>query len=182
MVTAVKQYKGEQMMATETQKPAGWWFLGMARIIMGIMWFQQTLWKPPIRHDNTFRYWAEQSGKYAIYDWYKAFIQNVFLPNFDAFAIQTWAAETFIAVSLIFGLFGRLGGLLSGLMGLNLYIGLSQAPHEWFWTYRFVALFGFLFFFTRAGRYLGVDQVLAPKVEQAANQGKGLAKILSWLM
>jgi hypothetical protein len=67
-------------------------------------------------------------------------------------------------------------------MALNLYIGLSQAPHEWFWTYLFIAIFGFLFFFTRAGRYVGLDQILAPKVEQAARDGKGWARILAWLL
>jgi thiosulfate dehydrogenase [quinone] large subunit len=170
------------MMNTDRQKPAGWWALGLARIIIGVMWFQQTLWKPPIRQDNTFRYWVEQSGKYGIFDWYKDFINTVFLPNFDLFAYQTWAGETFIALTLFFGVFGRLGGLLSGLMALNLYIGLSQAPHEWFWTYLFIAIFGFLFFFTRAGRYVGLDQILAPKVEQAARDGKGWARILAWLL
>ena len=46
----------------------------------------------------------------------------------------------------------------------------------------FIALFGFTFFFTRAGRYLGVDALLIPRVEKLAARWPRLGRVLLWLM
>ena len=157
-------------------RPAGWWFIGIARIVIGVMWFQQTLWKLPPHYDGL-RFWLGQAAQFPKYAWYKHLLDSVVLPHFEVFAFQAWLGETFIAVSLVFGLFARLGGLLSGLMAINLLVAMSGVPHEWYWTYLFIAVLGFIFCFTRAGRYLGVDQALAPRIEAAASQGSGIARI-----
>jgi thiosulfate dehydrogenase [quinone] large subunit len=149
------------------------------------MWFQQTLWKLPPDYGGPggLRHWVEDlAGKYALYGWYRTFVNEVVLPNFSLFAFQVWAGETLIAVTLFFGVAGRLGGLLGGIMGLNLYIAMSKAPHEWYWSYLFMSLLCFIFFFTRAGRFLGVDQILAPKVDAAAEKGNKAARVLRLLM
>ena len=51
-------------------------------------------------------------------------------------------------------------------MGVNLYLANSRIPGEWFWSYVFIALLGAIFAATRAGRYLGVDRFLAPRLER----------------
>jgi hypothetical protein len=99
------------------------------------------------------------------------------LPYFNAFAIQVWAGETFIAVSLMLGLFTRLGGLLGTLMALNLWLGLYNRPNEWHWTYVFLILLNGFFLFLRAGRALGIDALIAPK---ATTQGIG-KRLISWV-
>jgi hypothetical protein len=147
------------------------------------MWYQQTLWKWPPNWGGPggLRYWVELSGQYAV-PWYRSFVNGVVLPHFDLFAPQVWAGETTIAITLGFGLFGRLGGLLSGLMGINLLFANGRLPGEWYWSYVFIALLGFIFFSTRAGRYLGVDQWLVPRVEKLGEARPMLARVLLWLM
>jgi hypothetical protein len=143
------------------KKSAGW-VLGAARVVVGYMWYEQTLWKMPPNWGGL-RFWVEQSGRYAT-PWYRAFVNGVVLPHFNLFAPQVWLAETVIAATLFFGLFGRLGGVLCFLMGVNLYLANSRIPGEWSWSYVFIALLGAIFAATRAGRYLGVDQVLVPRL------------------
>jgi uncharacterized membrane protein YphA (DoxX/SURF4 family) len=145
----------------------------LARLSIGGMWFQQTLWKlPPQFTDNLsdpmnsgLRYWMGVMTNAASFSFHRAMVSDVVLPHFSLFAYQVWAAETFIAVSLMLGLLTRLGGWLGALMAFNLWLGLYNAPHEWPWTYFFlIVLMGF-FAAVRAGRALGLDAVLAPRAK-----------------
>lgn len=157
------------------RSPASW-VLAAARVVVGYMWYQQTLWKLPPSWGGL-RFWVEQSGRYAT-PWYRAFVSGVVLPHFDFFAAQVWLGETVIAVSLVLGLFGRLGGILCFLMGINLYLANSRIPGEWFWSYVFIALLGAIFAATRAGRHLGVDQLLVPRLEALREKGSKLGGLL----
>ncbi len=105
----------------------------------------------------------KEMAKYASFGFHRALVADVMLPNFGFFAYQVWAAETFIAVSLMLGLLTRLGGWLGALMALNLWLGLYNAPHEWPWAYFFLILLMGFFAALRAGRALGLDAVLAPR-------------------
>ena len=139
----------------------------LARLFVGGMWFQQMLWKlPPTFTDSAdgsggLRYWMGEMGKYAAFKQQAALVNDLMLPHFKIFALQVWAAETFVAVSLMLGLFTRLGGLLGALMALNLWLGLYNRPNEWPWTYFFLILLNGFFLFLRAGRSLGVDALFA---------------------
>ena len=64
---------------------------------------------------------------------------------FRLFAPQVWLGETVIAVSLVLGLLGRLGGILCFLMGINLYLANSRIEASWSWSYVFIALLGAVF-------------------------------------
>jgi len=156
----------------------------LARLFVGSMWYQQMLWKmPPTFTDNPdgsggLRYWMEEMGKYAAFKQHAALVNDLMLPNFNVFAFQVWAGETFIAVSLMLGLFTRLGGLLGTLMAINLWLGLYNRPHEWPWTYFFLILLNGFFFFLRAGRALGIDAFLAYKDTRPAGTVK---RLVSWI-
>ena len=71
-----------------------------------------------------------------------------------------YAAEVIIAISLLLGLFTRIGGVLGALMGINLWLGLYRAPYEWPWAYFFLILLQITFIVYSAGRSLGLDAVL----------------------
>src|SRR5258708_21711752 len=109
--------------AKDPARPAGWWFLGAARIVVGYMWFQQTLWKlpPDWGGPGGLRRWVETAGIYAV-PWYRTFVNSIVLPHFDLFAPQVWAVETLIALTLVFGVCGRFCGLLIGLLVIHLYL------------------------------------------------------------
>jgi uncharacterized membrane protein YphA (DoxX/SURF4 family) len=169
---------GTQGVTKETARPVGWWALAAARVVVGYMWYGQTLWKlpPDWGGPGGLRHWVEESGKYAV-PWYRAFVNDVVLPHFGFFAPQVWLGETVIAISLFFGLFTRLGGTLCFVMGVNLYYANSKVPHEWYWSYVFIVLLGGIFAGTRAGRQFGLDRFLVPRFERLANEPGARGKI-----
>ena len=155
----------------------------LARLFVGGMWFQQMLWKmPPTFTDSPdgsggLRYWMGEMVQYAAFKPHATLVNDLMLPHFKVFAFQVWAGETFIAVSLMLGLFTRLGGLLGTLMAINLWLGLYNRPNEWPWTYFFLILLNGSFLILRAGRALGIDALVAPKTPSA-----GIVKrVLSWI-
>lgn len=156
----------------------------LARLIVGGMWYQQMLWKmPPIFTDNPdgsggLRYWMGEMVTYAAFKPHGALVNDLMLPHFKFFAFQVWAGETFIAVSLMLGLFTRLGGLLGTLMTINLWLGLYNRPNEWPWTYFFLILLNGFFLFLRAGRALGIDALIAPKIASAGI----MKRLISWII
>jgi uncharacterized membrane protein YphA (DoxX/SURF4 family) len=95
---------------------------------------------------------------------------------------MTLITETFIGVSLIAGLFTRLGSLVAIGMAANITIGILGVPHEWGWTYVMLIMLPVLFLLTDAGRSFGVDAFVAPRLERAAAGGSRVAKLIRWLV
>lgn len=158
-------------------------YMWLARLFVGGMWYQQMLWKMPPAFTNSsdgsggLRYWMGEMVHYAAFKPQATLVNDLMLPHFKVFAFQVWASETFVAVSLMLGLFTRLGGLLGTLMAINLWLGLYNRPNEWPWTYFFLILLNGFFFFLRAGRALGIDALVAPKT---ASEGI-VKRVISWI-
>jgi len=133
------------------------------------MWWQQTLWKlPPTYTDQEdgsggLRFWMEEMTKNAAFGAQASFVKDVILQHFQFFAPQVYALEVAIALSLMLGLFTRLGGTLAFLQAVNLWLGLYRAPAEWPWTYFFLLIVSGSFAVLHAGRSLGVDALLAAR-------------------
>lgn len=152
--------------------------IAMTRIFVGYLWFQQLFWKLPPSFAGLHGY-VVREAQYAFIPGYSFIIKNVFLPNFILLGAFTWTAELVVALCLLFGIFSRFGGLLATLLALQLYVGLSNS--EWYWTYGMLVLLGVVFAAIPAGRRLGFDQWLLPRL-QAASQSNRLARVLSWFM
>ncbi len=105
-------------------------------------------------------------------------IKNVVLPNWRLFGWISFFWEGAIVVSLILGLLSRVGGFLSLIHGAILYLGVGQVPGQWTWSYVMLAAFGFVFMFTGAGRFLGLDQLIRPKLRELMGMGR---EGLRWL-
>ncbi|HEY3231430.1 MAG TPA: hypothetical protein VGJ87_19535, partial [Roseiflexaceae bacterium] len=90
--------------------------------------------------------------------------------------------ETTIAVLLVLGLFTRLGGLLATLQSLNLLIGLWNVPGEWRSAYVMLVALSLIFLVVPAGRFLGADQFVLPRLAPAAARGNVIARLLVRLM
>jgi uncharacterized membrane protein YphA (DoxX/SURF4 family) len=144
------------------------------RVLVGCMWWQQSLWKLPPHYtdqpDTPFgatglAYWMGLMGKHAAIPLQADFVNHIVLPNFYLFAPVVWGLEVLTAVSLILGVFVRLFGVIGALQVLNLWLGLYSAPHEWPWTYFFLLLLMVTFALHRHGRSLGIDAIIAPRLE-----------------
>ncbi len=158
-----------------------------ARLLIGGLWWQQTLWKlPPTFTDNPdgvsggLHYWVGEMVRNAAFSWHSAFVEKVIQPNFNFFAAQVYAAEVAIAVSLLLGLFTRAGGVIGALMALNLWLGLYRHPAEWPWTYFFLIIIQITFSVLHAGRSLGLDAIVVRRL-QAKERVALAGRVLGWL-
>jgi uncharacterized membrane protein YphA (DoxX/SURF4 family) len=140
------------------QRTASHVWLWLARLVIGGMWWQQTLWKLPPTFDGL-HYWLDQMAQHAAFAWQRAFVQQIVQPHFSFFAAMVYAMEVGIAVSLMLGFLTRLGGALGALQAFNLWLGLYGSPEEWPWTYVFLLLIQVTFAVFHAGQSLGLDAI-----------------------
>ena len=152
--------------------------LAVVRIFVGYLWFQQLFWKLPPTFAGL-RPYIEREIQHTFIPGYSFILKNVLLPNFTLLGAGTWTAELIIALCLMFGIFSRFGGLLATVMALQLYVGLSTS--EWYWTYGMLVLLGVVFAAFPAGRRLGLDQWLLPRLQAAAAKSR-VARIVLWFM
>jgi hypothetical protein len=111
------------------------------------------------------------------------FIENMVMPNIRWFGWLIWGAEAFIFVTMLLGLFSRLGGLVAIGMSAQLMIGLAgiSTPYEWEWSYILIFILSVMMFGLAPGRVLGVDAWLRPRLQTAAANGSRPAGWLLWL-
>jgi uncharacterized membrane protein YphA (DoxX/SURF4 family) len=142
------------------------------RLLIGCMWWQQTLWKlPPFYTDHPeqpfgetgLAYWMTVMGRSAAIPLQSDFVNNIVLPHFYLFAPIVYAAEVLTAVSLILGIFVRFWGLIGALQILNLWLGLYNAEGEWPWTYFFLLVIQLIFALHHYGRSLGLDALIVAR-------------------
>jgi uncharacterized membrane protein YphA (DoxX/SURF4 family) len=149
----------------------------LARLFLGAMWWQQSLWKlPPTYTDQPdgsggLRYWMGEMAKWASTGLQQHFVKDVVLPNFYFFAPQVYLSEVLVAVTLLLGLFSRLGAFVGALMAINLWLGLYRSPAEWPWTYFFLVVIQIMFLASPPGRSLGLDAILLRKQQASPDRG-----------
>jgi len=129
------------------------------RVLMGTMWWQQTLWKIPPNFSGL-KYWMEQEADHAAIVLQGELVRDIVLPNLTLFGPLVYLVELAIGVTLLLGLCSRAGALLGLLMGLNLWLGLYSAQGEWPWTYMFLVIIQAIFVIDPPGRSLGADALL----------------------
>ncbi len=164
--------------------------MALLRMFVGYLWFQQLFWKLPPTFAGLYGYVVRES-QHAILPGYGALLQHTFLAGcsspsspigctaFVPLAACVWTAELLVAISLLFGLFTRFGAMLSTILSVQLYVGLAYT--DWIWTYGMLVLLALVLVAVPAGRRLGVDLWLAPRL-QAAGQRNSLTRIASWFV
>src|SRR5579859_2146732 len=150
--------------------------LALIRMFVGYLWFQQLFWKLPPTFAGLYGYIVSES-QHTILPGYGSLLQHTFLAGcsslsspvgcraFVPLAAGVWTAELLVAISLLFGLFTRFGAILATILSIQLYVGLAYTG--WIWTYGMLVLLGIVLVAIPAGRRLGVDVWLAPRLQQA---------------
>ena len=131
--------------------------VGVLRVLVGTMWWQQSLWKVPPHYDWGLIHWMQEMVEHASTPLQSDLVRDLVLPNIAFFGPLVYAIEVAIAVSLILGVATRVGALLGALMAINLWLGLYNAPGEWPWTYMFLVILQVIYLIDPPGRSLGVD-------------------------
>jgi len=162
--------------------------LALIRIFVGYLWFQQLFWKMPPDFAGLYTYIIRES-QHTILPGYGYILQHTFLTGctslhnasgctlFVPLAAGVWIAELTVAMSLMFGVFNRFGAILGVILAAQLYLGLGYA--DWYWTYGMLVLLCLALTAVPAGRRLGVDQWLAPRLQAAASNNR-FARFASW--
>jgi uncharacterized membrane protein YphA (DoxX/SURF4 family) len=163
-------------------------WMWVTRLFIGGLWWQQTLWKlPPTYTDSPdgvsggLHYWVGEMVQHSAFGIQSWLVENVIQPHFYFFAPQVYLTEVIIAVSLLLGVFTRLGGVLGALMAMNLWLGLYRAPYEWPWAYFFLIMLQTTFVVLHAGRSLGFDAILVRREQAQAKPEGAAARVLAYL-
>ena len=166
--------------------------LALVRGALGAIWYNETLWKLPWNNYGcppTFELkgsglcdWVGREIANPPFGLYHSFLVNLVGPNIRVVGFGVWLAETTIAALLFLGLFTRLGGLLGALQALNLLIGLWNVPGEWHSAYVMLVSLNLICLAVPAGRFLGTDQFLLPRLARASARGNPIARVLVRLM
>ncbi len=127
----------------------------LLRLIVGIMWWQQSLWKIP-PHYGGLTYWMKEMVGHASTTLQSALVGRFVLPHIAIFGPLVYLVEVAIGISLMLGFLTRLGAL----MAVNLWLGLYSAPGEWPWTYFFLIVIQVLFVIDPPGQSLGADVLI----------------------
>lgn len=109
------------------------------------------------------------------------FINTAIKPNLAVTGYLIWGAEALIFVSLLLGLFTRLGGLVAIGISLQLFIGLANipSPYEWEWGYGQMVLLSLLMFGLAPGRVFGVDGWLRASYADSSSAWARLVRLLT---
>jgi uncharacterized membrane protein YphA (DoxX/SURF4 family) len=158
--------------------------LAVIRIFTGYLWYTQLSWKTPwtAAGMKSLHGYIVKESQYAGFVPYRSFISGVILPHFTFVAYLTYFIEAALAVSLIVGLFTRLGGLLGALWATQLYLGLATAPGEWYWTYGMLVLINAVAWVAATGRWWGIDQGLRPFLQAQAKEPSRGQQVAQWLI
>jgi thiosulfate dehydrogenase [quinone] large subunit len=159
--------------------------LALLRIGYGLLWLKEASWKKlpdfGMRAGDGLWYWTNEMAKYSAAAPHKYFVEHVVIPNFIFFGYITLATELFIGLSMLLGALTRLGALAAFFMALNITTGLIRHPAEWPSAYLMLIGYSLLFLSFRAGRRLGIDVLLARRVEEAKPRSM-IGRILAFLV
>ncbi len=86
-------------------------------------------------------------------------IDNVLIPNISLLGWVIWLMEFWIFLSMLLGLFTRLGALVAVGVVAQLWIGLANIPrpYEWEWAYGAIFLLSVALLGAASGRFFGMD-------------------------
>jgi uncharacterized membrane protein YphA (DoxX/SURF4 family) len=149
--------------------------LALIRIAVGFFWYQESFGKLP-GHTTYFGNLLQMAAKGAIIPGYAGIIEHVFVPHATLFALFVWLLELSIGLSLMFGLFTRLGGTVGAVWASLLFCGLAYGGRNSLpWYFGLLVLINVLLAVMAAGRTLGVDRWLRPRLLARAARGERLA-------
>lgn len=160
--------------AQRTARHVGTWLL---RAMLGIMWWQQSLWKVPPHYDWGLIHWMQEMVAHASIELQSALVRDLVLPNIAIFGPLVYLIELAIAVSLMLGVATRLAGLIGALMAINLWLGLYNAQGEWPWTYMFLVILQLIYFIDPPGRSLGLDALAWRRRSELGQASPALALV-----
>jgi thiosulfate dehydrogenase [quinone] large subunit len=141
------------------------------RVVMAFLWIQNTRWKIPPdfgadTKDGLYRY-VQDAVEHPVLPPYSWLAEHVLLPNLGLFGWAVLAAEATIGACLLVGFMTRLMGLLGVAQAVAIFLSVGQTPGEWPWSYYLMMVGCLAISGVAAGRVMGLDGILRPRLLQA---------------
>ena len=133
------------------------WFI---RVMIGVMWFEGSVWKLPLPISGGFAFWVDEMGKHAAFDIHRTIVESVYKPLLFLINPLVFLTELSMAASYMLGFAVRLFGVIGMAFAFHLYLGLYRHPGEWPWSFIFLVFVQGFFVLLAAGRSLGLDALL----------------------
>lgn len=150
--------------------------LALVRISAGLLWLTNLWWKEPpdfgCQADDTGGLcdWMQRMVDHSLLPPHSWFVEEIVLPNHQLFGYLTYYGEALAGILLTLGLFSRLGALIGFVLSFNLFLGLTNYPPEWYWTYILMMLVYLTLIVLTAGRYFGLDAVVHDLLQERTEQ------------
>lgn len=141
------------------------WPIALARILLGLLWLAALRWKLPPDFDpgseRSIEQWLDLAVVHAVVPGYGSFVDSVLLPNVTAVSWLVFLAELAVGVSLLLGIWARVGSLFGLALSMNLAAMFIAVPGEWPWSYLMLIMWHGTLLVSDPGRLWGFDQVRA---------------------
>jgi len=138
----------------------------VARIVLGLLWIQNSGWKTPPdfgRNAGSGLYkFTRFAVEHEVFAPYAFIVRELILPNFVVFGWLVLVVEASLGAFLLLGLATRLWALVGVAQSLAIALSVLNAPGEWSWAYYLMIAAHLAIFAAAAGRHWGLDSVLRP--------------------
>jgi thiosulfate dehydrogenase [quinone] large subunit len=135
--------------------------IAFARIVLGMLWMTQVVWKAPPDFDLLSRF-TGYAVTHEVFAPWSFVVEKFILPNMTLFGWVTIITEGSIAAFLLLGLATRFWALVGMSMTVTIILSEINAPHEWSWAYYMMFTLHVVVLATAAGRAAGLDGILRP--------------------
>ncbi len=144
--------------AQRTKEHVATWFM---RVMIGVMFYQGTIWKLPFPVAGGFEAATRPIAQYAAFGFHRWIAEHVFLQILPVLDPLVYFTELSFALSFILGFLVRPLAVIGTLFVAQLWLGLYRQPEEWPWLYVFLIFVQGFFVVTNAGKSLGLDGLIA---------------------
>ena len=135
--------------------------LAGARIVLGLLWLANLAWKlpPDFGRDDAegLLYNFRRAADHAVVAPLRTLASDVFIPHFTVFGWLLFLVELGIGLSLLLGLWTRLGALAGVAQATVITLLVVRAPGEWVWTYVLLITLGLVVALTPSAERLSID-------------------------
>ena len=138
------------------------------RLAVAYLWYENLSWKNPPdfgQSDGSGLYgYTNGAVTHPVLGVWTSIIENVVLPHFALFGWFTFLTEAALAIFLALGLATRFWALVGVMQSFAIYFTVGNLPNEWKWSYFLMAATHLAILGMAAGRTVGLDQILRPRV------------------
>jgi hypothetical protein len=135
--------------------------LTLLRILVGLIWLRNVLWKIPPDFGEGRRtglyFWSNLAIEHPVFPPYSWLVEHLVLPNFTLFGWGVLVVESLLAILLLTGTAVRPAALLGVAQSIAIGLSVAAAPNEWPWAYAMMIGIHAVLVFAPSAQYAAVD-------------------------